>query len=61
MSDTEIKVCLLIRAGFRSTDIARLIYKSRNSIYSINRRLYYKNFGIFDEPSKWENLIKSIY
>lgn len=61
MSDTEMKVCLLIRAGFSSTDIAHLIYKSRNSIYSINRRLYYKNFGIYDTPSKWENLIKSIY
>ena len=57
MSDAELRVCLLIRVGFNSSDIGKYLCKSPNTIYSICKRLYFKNFGEKVAASKWEELI----
>lgn len=61
MSDAELRVCLLIRVGFNSSDIGKYLCKSPNTIYSICKRLYFKNFGEKVAASKWEELILSLY
>ncbi len=61
MNDTELKTCLLIKTGLNSAKIARFLNKSQNTIYSIKRRLYQKNFGDFASPSEWEKFIMTIY
>lgn len=61
MNNTELKVCMLIRIGLNAGKIANLICKSQNTIYSINRRLYHKNFGKYVAPSEWEKFIRTIY
>lgn len=61
MNDIELKVCLLIRAGFNSSAIANITFRSQNTIYSICKRLYKKNFDQDVASSEWENLIRSIY
>ena len=61
MNETEFKVCLLIRSGFNALTISKLIFRTQNSVYSICRRLYKKNFGVYAASSEWEKIIKSIY
>ena len=61
MSDIELKVCLLLRSGFNAKSIGEFLFKTQTSVYSICKRLYFKNFGEKAASSRWENLIKSIY
>lgn len=61
MSETELKVCLLIRSGCNALTISKLIFRTQNTVYSICRRLYKKNFGVYAAASEWEKIIKSIY
>lgn len=57
----ELKVCLLIRIGLNVKDISIITCVSKSSIYSINQRLYYKNFGKYAASSEWIKFIMSIY
>lgn len=61
MNDTEFKVCILIRCGCNALTISKLIFRTQNTVYSICRRLYKKNFGVYAAASEWEKIIKSIY
>lgn len=61
MSDTELRVCLLIKCGFNATTIGKFLFKTQTSIYSICKRLYYKNFREKAPASKWEEIIRTIY
>ncbi len=61
MNETELKVCMLIRIGLNACKTANLVCISPNTVYSINRRLYHKNFGKYAAPSEWEKFIRSIY
>ncbi len=56
-----IYASLLIRADFNSSAIANITFRSQNTIYSICKRLYKKNFDQDVASSEWENLIRSIY
>lgn len=60
MSEIELHVCLLLKIGISMKDIAKLVCRSEDSVYSICRRLYKKNFS--DEPTakKWKDLINSL-
>lgn len=60
MSEIELHVCLLLKIGISAKDIAKLVCRSEDSVYSICRRLYKKNFS--DEPTakKWKDLINSL-
>lgn len=60
MTDSEYLACLLIKADFSANNISVLMSKSTNTIYSIGRRLYEKNF--FGTPSyqKWSEVIHSL-
>ena len=61
MSDVELRVCLLIRVGIPLPKIGYLTCRSTSSVYSICKRLYYKNFGKDVPPMEWYNMILSIY
>lgn len=43
MSDIEINVCILIKIGISIPQISKLVCRSKDSVYSICRRLYQKN------------------
>lgn len=61
MSELEIHTCLLIKCKLDASSMALLLFKNRTTIYSICKRLYYKNFGEKAPASKWEELISKIY
>lgn len=58
---TELKVCLLTRMGLSVKEISIITCASPSSIYSINQRLYYKNFGKYAASSDWIEFINTIY
>ena len=61
MSKIELYTCLLIKCKLNASSIAMLLCKTRTTVYSICKRLYFKNFGEKAPASKWEELISTIY
>lgn len=60
MTDSEYLACLLIKADFSANNISVLMSKSTNTIYSIGRRLYEKNFSGTPSYQKWSEVIHSL-
>lgn len=60
MTDSEYLACLLIKADFSVNNISVLMSKSTNTIYSIGRRLYEKNFSGTPSYQKWSEVIHSL-
>ena len=60
MSQIEWRVCMLLKAGFSSSDIARIVNKSPTAIPSIRSRLYSKFFMKKGKASDWDVFIDSI-
>ena len=56
----ELRVCLLLKAGFSPINIALLTAHSRQSISSTRRRLYERTFMEKGTPSQWDEFIKTI-
>lgn len=56
----ELRVCLLLKAGFSPINIALLTAHSRQSISSTRRRLYERTFMEKGTPSQWDEFIKKI-
>ena len=56
----ELRVCLLLKAGFSPINIALLTTHSRQSISSTRRRLYERTFMEKGTPSQWDDFIKTI-
>lgn len=46
LSETELRVCYLIKVGISASDIAALICLKNNSVSSIRKRLYQKIHGV---------------
>ncbi len=60
VSDHEYHVCLLLKLGFKPSDIARLTIRSDEAISSTRRRLYQRAFGKKGSPSAWDELIQTL-
>ncbi len=60
LSDHEYHVCLLLKIGFKPSDIARLTIRSDEAISSTRRRLYQRAFGKKGSPSEWDELIRTL-
>lgn len=60
MSDTEHKVCLLLKLQVRQKDIVATLCKSPNAISSIRSRLYQKVFRKKGKAADWDEFIMSL-
>ena len=60
MSEIQMKVCVLLKIGVSFSDISVLVIRSKDTIYSICTRLYFKNFKTKGTASKWAELMRSL-
>lgn len=60
LSEIEWRVCMLLKLGFSSSEIAKLTNKSATTIPSIRSRLYKKFFMADGKASDWDVFIASI-
>ena len=60
MTEIEWRVCMLLKLGFSSSEIAKLTNKSATTIPSIRSRLYRKFFMTKGKASEWDIFIASI-
>lgn len=60
ISDTEYRVCLLLKVGVSPKDISTLTIKTKSAISVMRKRLYAKAFGKGETPEKWDELIRSL-
>lgn len=60
ISDSEYKVCLLLKIGVSPKDIATLTIKTKSAISVMRKRLYTKAFGNNATPEMWDEFIHSL-
>lgn len=60
MSSIELRVCLLLKMGLTVPDVSRIVCRSQDTVYSICRRLYKKNFEDSPSAKKWKDFIQSL-
>ena len=60
LSQVEWRVCMLLKLGFVSSDIAKLVNKSSTTIPSIRSRLYSKFFLKKGRAADWDSFVDSI-
>ncbi len=60
LSDTEYKVCMLIKMRIQQKDIAKVLYKAPNTISSIRARLYQKVFLKKGKSADWDDFIMTL-
>ena len=60
MTRTNEELCMLIKMGFNPEEIAILLAKSRDAIYSMRKRLYKKAFGENGNGDEWDAVILSL-
>ena len=60
LSDLEYHVCLLLKLDFSPTEIASLIFLTKQSIANMRRRLYFKLFNKEGSPSEFDNFIRCL-
>jgi len=60
ISDSEYKVCLLLKVGVSPKDIATLTIKTKSAISVMRKRLYTKAFGNNATPEMWDEFIRSL-
>ncbi|WP_288309427.1 hypothetical protein [uncultured Prevotella sp.] len=60
MSEIQMKVCVLLKIGMSFSDISVLVIRSKDTVYSICTRLYFKNFKTKGTASKWAELMRSL-
>lgn len=60
MKGQSYHVCLLIKAGFNTQQIAYFTLRSDEAINSTRRRLFESNFGKTGKPSEWDDVLRKI-
>ncbi|MGN0066717.1 MAG: tetratricopeptide repeat protein [Bacteroides sp.] len=60
MSEIELKVCMLIKINLPIKQIPLIILRSKQTVSSIRRRLYYKVFKKDESPEAWDSFINSL-
>lgn len=60
MSEIELKVCMLIKINLPIKQIPLIILRSKQTVSSIRRRLYYKVFKKDESPEAWDSFIKNL-
>ncbi|MGL5938015.1 MAG: tetratricopeptide repeat protein [Phocaeicola sp.] len=59
-STTQLQICMLIKAGFSPSDIAKLTEIPKQTISSTRSRLYLRIFQEKGNPKDWDNFITSL-
>lgn len=59
-SETEYRVCLLLKLHFTPTEIATAICKDKSTVSTIRGRLYTKVFGTKGSSKAWDEFIEQI-
>lgn len=59
-SETEYRVCLLLKLQFTPTEIATAICKDKSTVSTIRGRLYAKVFGTKGSSKAWDEFIEQI-
>ena len=60
ISDSEYKVCLLLKIEVKPAGIAVLTSKTKSAISVMRKRLYTKAFGNNATPEMWDEFIRSL-
>ena len=58
-SPIEMKICLLLKAGFSITSVANLTMHSKSAITSARKSMYEKINGTKGKPEDWDAFITS--
>ena len=59
-SETEYRVCLLLKLHFTPTEIATALCKDKSTVSTIRGRLYAKVFGTKGSSKAWDEFIEQI-
>lgn len=59
-SETEYRVCLLLKLHFAPTEIATALCKEKSTVSAIRSRLYTKVFGTKGSSKAWDEFIEQI-
>lgn len=59
-NESQLHVCMLIKAGFSPSEIAKLMKFPKETITSMRRRLYTRIFQEKGKPEDWDNFIISL-
>ena len=60
MSQTELRVCMLIKIDVSPTDMATLLFRDTSSISTIRSRLYQKVFGRKGGARDWDEFVRQL-
>ena len=60
MSDREMQISMLRKAGFSCSEIGKLAHLSQEGVSSVRRRLYAKVFHKEGSPQDWDDFIASL-
>lgn len=60
LSDTEFRVCLLLKLHITPAEIATALCKEKSTVSSIRSRLYTKVFGRKGSSKDWDDFIESL-
>jgi len=60
LSETELRVSLLLKAEIPLKNIAMFLHKEKNTISNIRKRLYEKTHGETGKPEQWDKFIISL-
>ena len=59
-NEFQLRVCMLIKAHFSPSEIAKLTERPKETITSTRRRLYARIFQEKGKPEDWDNFIISL-
>lgn len=60
MSEQEYHICILVRMGFSTSEIAQLIGRSVGAVSLARKRLYFKMFGKDGSPKEFDEFVNSL-
>ena len=58
--EQDIKVCLLLKMGFKPSRIASLVSRSDSAVANTRARLYRKVLGKEGKAEDWDKIIQSL-
>lgn len=60
ISEADIRICLLIRAGFKLSDIAALVCLTPQGLASARKKLYNRAFGKDGSAKAWDDVVRGL-
>ena len=60
ISEADIRICLLIKAGFKLSDIAALVCLTPQGLASARKKLYNRAFGKDGSAKAWDDVVRGL-